>query len=444
MNQENDFEKRLEKTVLHPLTHTTRLYRSIQVVLFAIVCWGAYAFSLQMRKGLVVTDMRDYVLWGLYISNFVFFIGISHAGTLISAILRVTHAGWRTPITRIAEFVTVVALSVGGLMPVIDMGRPLRVGNLILHGRFQAPIVWDIMAITTYLTASLIYLFLPMVEDLALCRDKMGKDASPWRRTFYRVLSLGWSGKPSQKRRLIVGMGMMAVLIIPIAVSVHTVVSFIFAMTLRPGWDSTVFGIYFVAGAIFSGIATLIIIMAVLRRAFHFEEYITKKHFMYLGYLLGAFVLIMAYFNLLDFLVPGYKMQPGEQALMGQYFTGQYAPFYWFYVVGGLVIPGIIILNPKTRTIKGIVVASILINVAMWIERFLIVVPTLKVAQMPHATPSYSPSWVEWSVIAGAVSAFALLISVFAKLFPMISVWEVKEHHELETHAEAGTELVKE
>ncbi len=426
----NDFEKRLEKTVMGPLTHTGPVYWLIMLVLFGIVAWGGYALSTQLRKGLIVTDMRNYVLWGLYISNFVFFIGISHAGTLISAILRVTKAGWRTPITRMAEFITVVALSVGALFPVIDMGRPDRVPNIIFHGRFQSPIVWDILAISTYFTASCVYLFLPMIEDMAICRDKLGKQVSPWKHALYRVLSLGWVGSPGQRKKLITAMGVMAVLIIPIAVSVHTVVSFIFAMNMRAGWDSTVFGIYFVAGAIFSGIATLIIVMAILRRAFHLEEYITTKPFVYLGYLLGAFVLIMTYFNLLELLVPGYKMKEEEGFLLRQLFTGTYAPMYWGYILMGLLVPGLIILFPKTRTIAGIVVAAILINITMWIERFLIVVPSLRVPQMPHEAASYSPSWVEWSIIAGAFAAFALIIGIFAKIFPVISMWEVKEQQE--------------
>ena len=370
--------------------------------------------------------MRDYISWGLYIATFVFFIGISHAGTLISAILRVSQARWRTPVTRMAEFITVVALSVGALFPLIDMGRPERILNIIKYGRWGSPVTWDILAISTYLTGSLIYLLLPMIPDLAVCRDKLGKQGGNFRRLLYKILSVGWRGTSGQKKNLFSGMGVMAILIIPIAVSVHTVVSFIFAMTLRPGWNSTVYGIYFVAGAIFSGIATIIIVMAVLRKAFHLEEYITKKHFQNLGYMLGAFVLIMAYFNLLEFLVPGYKMVEGEEFLLQQLLAGTYAPLFWLYVFFGLVIPGIIILVPRTRNVAGIVLASILINISMAMERFLIVVPVMRVPLMPYEPANYFPTWVEWSIIAGAVAGFALIISIFAKLFPVISIWEVR------------------
>lgn len=433
----DEADERLENTVLHPLTSTGTAYYVVVFALFAVVVWGAYAYSVQLRNGLAVTAMRDHILWGLYISNFVFFIGISHAGTLISAILRVTQAGWRTPITRMAEFITVVALSVGALFPLIDLARPDRVVNIVIYGRWQSPIIWDILAIGTYLTGSLLYLYLPMIPDLAICRDKLGNTLSPVRRGFYRILSIGWRGTSAQKKYSLTGISIMAILIIPIAVSVHTVVSFIFAMNLRAGWDSTVFGIYFVAGAIFSGIATIIIIMAVLRKAFHLEEYITEKQFLNLGYMLGAFVMIMVYFNFLEYLVPGYKMEPGEEFLLRQIFVGEYAPLFWLYVAAGLVIPGLLILIPRTRTIWGIVTAAIFVNIAMWFERFLIVVPVLRVPQMPHDPASYSPTWVEWSIMAGAFAGFALLIAVFAKIFPVISIWEVKEHRESEQSSPA-------
>ncbi|MBI2958439.1 MAG: polysulfide reductase NrfD, partial [Chloroflexi bacterium] len=431
------FGEWLERTVLAPLTKTGPVYRVVVLGLALIVAWGIYAFSVQYRNGLIVTGMRDYVSWGLYIASFVFFIGISHAGTLISAILRVTQAGWRTPVTRMAEFITVVALSVGGLMPVIDMGRPERVLYIIQWGRWSSPITWDILAISTYLTGSAIYLFLPMIPDLALCRDRLGKKTSGFKRTLYRILSVGWKGSDGQKKSLFSGMGVMAILIIPIAVSVHTVVSFIFAMTLRPGWNSTVYGIYFVAGAIYSGTATLIIVMAVLRKAFHLEEYLTVKQFKNLGFIMAAFVLIMAYFNMLEFLVPGYKMAEGEGFLLERILVGQWAPMYWAYVLFGLIVPGAIMLIPKTRTIAWIVVASVFVNIAMAFERYLIVVPVMQVPLMPYAVPSYAPSWVELSILAGALAGFALIIALFAKIFPVIAVWEVKEQHEAQ-HAVAA------
>ena len=223
-------------------------------------------------------------------------------------------------------------------------------------------------------------------------------------------------------------MTVMMIVIIPVAVSVHTVVSWIFAMTLRVPFNSTVFGAYFVAGAIFSGIAAIIILMAVLRKLLHLEEYITQTQFVSLGYLLGAFTLIMSYFILSEYVVPGYKMEAGVPFQFQQLLLGPFAGLFWFYIIGGLLIPGLIVLFPRTRTIRGIVTAAVLVLVAMWIERYFIVVSGFRVPLMPYEPANYAPSWVEWSILGGAFALFALIISVFAKLFPMVSVWEVVEH----------------
>jgi len=425
----------LERASLTPLTRLPWGYLLWIALLSAVVGWGLYAYITQLYSGLGVTAMGDKISWGLYISNFVFFIGISHAGTLISAILRVAQAPWRTPITRMAEFITVVALGIGALMPFIDLGRPDRVLNLFIHGRWQSALVWDILAITTYLTGSLIYLYLPMIPDLALCRDRIGTSVSAPKRWFYRALSVGWVGTPRQHAKLSRALFMMMIIIIPVAVSVHTVVSWVFGMTLRAGWDSTVFGIYFVAGAIFSGIATIIIVMFVLRRLYHLEEFITPLHFRYLGYLMGAFAVVMMYFSLSEHLTTGYKVAEGEKFLLSQLMTGEYAGLFWLYSVGGLVVPAILVFVPRVNGVMGIVAAAVLVVISMWIERFLIVVPSLRVPLMPYEPANYSPTWVEWSITAAAFAMFMLLISLFARLFPVISVWELKEQDELASQA---------
>ena len=430
-------QRRLEHAVLEPLVVAPRGYWLFVTFLAAVVAWGLYAYVTQLSNGLVVTAMRDKVLWGVYITNFVFFIGISHAGTLLSAILRVTRAGWRVPVTRMAEFITVVALMVGALMPIIDLGRPDRVLNVLVFGRWQSPILWDVLAIFTYLVGSILYLYLPLIPDFALCREVLAQRAAGWRGWLYAALAVGWTGTPRQRARLALAMGLMMVIIIPVAVSVHTVVSFIFAMTLRAGWNSTVFGAYFVAGAIFSGIATIILVMAVLRRVYHLEAFIGLKQFRYLGYMLGAFTVIMAYFNLSEYLVIGYKLPQGEDVLLGSLFLGRFSPYFYSYLIGGLLVPALLVFLPWTRTVLGIVLAAVLVDVTMWIERYLIVVATLSVPLMPSAAPTYFPTWVEWSVTAGAFAGFALAITLFSRLFPVISVWEVVEQEERE-YAEAG------
>jgi molybdopterin-containing oxidoreductase family membrane subunit len=427
MEPMTQYRDRLEEVTLRPGLKTSRRYWVVVALLIAVIGWGAYAYSVQLDNGLAVTGMRDRISWGLYISMFVFFIGISHAGTLISAILRVAHAQWRAPITRIAEFITVVALVCGTVFVVVDMGRPDRLLNILFHGRWQSPILWDVLAIATYLTASVIYLYLPMIPDLALFRDRLSRRVATWKVRFYELLSLRWRDSNTQKAYLAKAIGVMMILIIPIAVSVHTVVSWIFGMTLRVGWNSTIFGLFFVAGAIFSGIATLIVVMAILRRVYHLEEYITEKHFVNLGYLLAAFTLIMIYINASEYLTTGFKLEEGEEFLFRQLFLGQFAGMYWFYFLGGLVVPGLLILYRRTRTIAGVVVAAVLVDIAMFTERYFIVVSSLRVPLMPYEPFDYIPTWVEISVAAGGISLFMLLIALFVKVFPIIAVWEVLE-----------------
>ncbi|HYA29649.1 MAG TPA: NrfD/PsrC family molybdoenzyme membrane anchor subunit, partial [Acidobacteriota bacterium] len=231
--------------------------------LSSLILWGAIAYAVQFTEGLGVTGLDQPVSWGFYVTNFVFFIGISHAGTLISAILRLSKAEWRRPITRMAEVITCMVIFVGAGQILVDLGRPDRMLNVLRYGRYQSPLLWDATSISAYLTASLTYLYLPMIPDIAILRDRL-----PKRKLLYSVLALGWTGTDYQQKVLNRAIAIMAVLVIPIAVSVHSVVSFVFSMTLQPGWHSTIFGPYFVVGAIFSGIAGLIVTMIIFRKAY--------------------------------------------------------------------------------------------------------------------------------------------------------------------------------
>src|SRR3989337_2490035 len=373
-----DAEVRADPVLLEPLRTTSWKFYVLIAILGSIVAWGVYAYSWQLRTGLSMTGLNDRVSWGVYISNFVFFIGISHAGTLISAILRVTHAEWRRPITRMAESITVMAIIVGAAFPLIDLGRPDRLLNIFLYGRLESAILWDFISIATYLAGSLLYLYLPMIPDLAIVRRQVL--TGRLRSFLYRRLGRGWTGTAIQKRSLEKSIGMMAIIIIPVAISVHTVVSWIFGMTLRVGWHSAIFGVYFVGGAIFSGIATILIAMAVFRRVYHLEKYITPLHFRNLGALLLVLDLVMIYFTLSEYLTATYGAETRDVAWVRILSTGPYAILFWGMLLGGLVLPAFLLVF--RRGIAGIVVAAILVDVAMWMERFLIVVPTMMTPQM--------------------------------------------------------------
>jgi Ni/Fe-hydrogenase subunit HybB-like protein len=430
MKRDNTMIDRLEESIFRSMTQTSVKWYLWVGLLVVLMIWGFYAYSVQLRRGLAVTGMGDEVIWGFYIINFVFFIGISHAGTLISAILRVTQAEWRRPITRMAEVITVVALMVGALMPIIDMGRPDRLLNMIFNASMSSPLMWDVISITTYLTGSLIYLYLPLIPDIARCRDHLQGSVARWRWRLYAILALGWRATPGQRRKLERATAIMMILIIPIAVSVHTVVSWIFGMTLRPGWHSTVFGPYFVVGAIFSGIAGIITVMYIFRRVYRLEEYITEKHFRYLGYLLLTMGLLYIYFTIAEYLTIGYKLELKDKLLLEALMFGDYAVPFWGFVIVGTLLPTLLIILPSTRTIPGIVVASVLVNVGMWLKRFVIVIPSLALPLMPYEWGVYQPTWVEISISVAAVAAFALVFTLFAKFFPIISVWEMEEGEE--------------
>jgi molybdopterin-containing oxidoreductase family membrane subunit len=399
-----------------------------------LIAAGLAAYAWQCVNGLQVTGMREYISWGVYMTNFVFFIGVSHAGTLISAILRVTGAEWRRSITRMAEAITLFALMVGAPMVVIDMGRPDRVLNVLIYGRLNSPILWDVFSICTYISGSLLYLYVAMIPDLALLapRQPVWEQVSPWRRVC-GWLSLGYQGTAEQRRLLERALATMAVIIIPVAISVHTVVSWIFGMTLRPGWHSTIFGPYFVIGAIFSGTAAIITAMAVFRRVYHLESLLTERQFQNLGRLLLALNLLYIYFTLAEYLTTWYGALKTDQRLvellMGHNVYGQ---MFWLWASFGLFLPALLLLLPGQRNlITRLVVASILINVGMWVKRYLIIVPTLMTPYIPAEAagvqPSYLPTWVEWTVTAGGLAAFLLLFTLFAKVFPIISIWETTE-----------------
>ncbi len=428
----------MERIIFKPIIKTGAGFYAVVAVLGGLVALGAYAYYVQLSEGLIVTGMTDIVIWGVYITNFVFFIGISHAGTLISAILRLTKAEWRRPITRMAEAITVFALLVGASMILIDLGRPDRMMNVPLYGRIGSAILWDFTSILAYLAGSMLYLYLPLIPDLA--RAKELKGIPRWKQKIYSFLSFKWKGTKEQKMRLERGISVMAIIIVPIAVSVHTVVSWIFSMTPRAGWHSTIFGPYFVVGAIFSGIASIIIAMAIFRKVFGFEKFLKPRHFKYLGLMLLTLNIAYIYFTLSEYLTAGYWGQESEGQLLAAIFGGEYATYFWIFVIFGLLVPAFILAIPQTRTIKGIVFASILVNIGMWIKRFIITVPSLALPQIGSEWGVYSPTWVEWSITIGAVAGFMLMFLIFSKFFPLISIWEIKEDPTTKKHVVDGPE----
>ena len=415
-----------EDTLVAPIEHTGRGFYWAVAILSVFILWGALAYSVQFYQGLGVTGLHQPVSWGFYVTNFVFFIGISHAGTLISAILRLSKAEWRRPITRMAEVITVMVIFVGAGQILVDLGRPDRMINVLRHGRYQSPLLWDATSISAYLTASMTYLYLPMIPDIAILRDRLGK-----RKLFYSVLALGWTGTEHQQRVLNRAIAVMAVLVIPIAVSVHSVVSFVFSMTLQPMWHSTIFGPYFVVGAIFSGIAALIVAMIIFRKTYGLHQYLKPIHFRYLGQLLLIMSLLWFYFTFAEYLTGYYGAEPEEMKVFWAKFMGPFWPYFWGMVLCNFITPLFCLVRLSHHTIGKVLAASLSIIVGMWLERFTIVVPTLSFPRLPFPEGTYWPTWVEWGETAGSFGLFALFFLLFTKVFPIISIWEIREGREI-------------
>ncbi|MEO8681253.1 MAG: NrfD/PsrC family molybdoenzyme membrane anchor subunit [Vicinamibacterales bacterium] len=421
--------KPLADDLVRPLFHTTVWFYGLVFALATVVACGAAAWGTQMWFGIGVSGLGWPVFWGFYLTNFVFWIGISHAGTLISAILRLVNATWRRPVTRCAEVITVFALMIGAMFPLIHLGRPWLAFWLMpypsareIWPNFRSPLVWDFFAINTYLIGSLLFLTLPMIPDMALVRDR----STGLRKRIYGALALGWRGTTKQWHRLESAMQIMAIAILPVAISVHTIVSFDFSMAPVPMWHSTIFGPYFVAGAIFSGIAALIIAMAVLRRVLNLEAYLHPVHFENLGKLLLLMSLLWVYFVFAERLTVWYGNEPSEMAVFWATQRGSYAPLFWTMVTCNFLIPFPILAFRKTRTIPGAVIASVTVLVGMWLERYLIIVPSLGHKALPYSWGTYSPQPVEIVIMISTFAAMALLYTLFSKFVPIISIWELK------------------
>jgi len=421
--------EQINEDLLRPVFQTSGRFLVAAFLLGAFVVAAFATFGYQVYNGIGTAGIRRPVYWGFYITNFVFWIGLSHAGTLISAILRLANATWRRPVTRCAEVITVFALSIGAMFPVIHLGRPWVAFWLIpypgergIWPNFRSPLVWDFFAINTYLIGSVAFLTLPILPDWALIRDK----ANGWRKKVYTVLALGWRGTPRQWHRLETAMHIMAIVIIPVAVSVHSIVSWDFAMAPVPMWHSTIFGPYFVAGAIFSGIAALIIAMALLRKFLHLEEYLLPIHFENLGKLLLTMSLLWFYFVFAERLTVWYGNETSEMAVFWLTQRGSYAPLFWAMLFCNFLIPVPILALKKLRTITGTAIASAFVVVGMWLERYLIIVPSLSRKYLPYSWGTYRPTWAEITITIGTFAGMALLYLLFSKAVPIISIWELK------------------
>ncbi len=396
----------------------------------AAAALGGWCWSVQIQRGMVVTGLQNTEGWGVYITNFVFWVGIAHCGTLVSAILFLFRARFRTAVYRAAEMMTVIAVTTAGLFPILHVGRPWFAYWLFpypnqrhLWVNFKSPLLWDVFAVSTYFTVSAVFLFVGMIPDLAALRARV----SGWRSKVYGLLSLGWRNSDGEWRSFGRGYLFFAALATPLVISVHSVVSWDFAMAILPGWHSTLFAPYFVAGAIFSGVAMLITLLIPLRRALGLSDLITRHHLDMLGQLVLFTSLIVAYSYGTEFFLAAFGGTALERSTFAYRAFGSYAPFFWTMVFCNCINPMLLFFKRFRTTTAGLLWVCIPVNVGMWLERFVIIATSLSHNQEPFTWRIYHPSLYEAGITLGSFGWFFFWYLILVKVMPSLSIAELKE-----------------
>lgn len=423
--------------VLAPLSGRPRQsYLIVLSGLALVVAWAMFCWLYQVKTGMGVSGLNIPVAWATYITNFVFWIGIGHAGTLISAILFLVRSRWRTAISRSAEAMTVFAVLTAALFPLIHLGRVWVFFFTIpypsqrqLWPTFFSPLVWDVVAVTTYLTVSTIFWLVGLIPDLATARDRTTLIAGPDhpRSRWYRRLSLGWSGSGQQWRHHGRGYLFFAALATPLVISVHSVVSWDFAVSLLPGWHTTIFAPYFVAGAIHSGLAMVLVLLIPMRKILRLDRLIRIEHFDAAAQLMLFTGIIVGYTYIVEPFIAWYSTDHFEIQFAHWRATGWLAWGYWLLPVLNVLAPLAFIFSRARRSIFWLLLVSVLVNIGMWLERLVIIVGSTAHDFLPHNWDRYAPSWVELSITLGSFGFFLFLFLLFAKVAPTIAISDVKE-----------------
>lgn len=397
---------------------------SLVLLLFASV---GYLFM----RGTGIWGLNMPVAWGFAIVNFVWWVGIGHAGTLISAILLLLRQQWRTSINRFAEAMTLFAVACAGLFPLLHMGRPQKFFYLIPYPsttgawpQFRSPLVWDFFAVSTYATVSLLFWYIGLIPDLASLRDRAKQ---PFARIAYGILAMGWRGSAKHWSRYEQAYLLMAALATPLVVSVHTIVSFDFAVGVTPGWHTTVFPPYFVAGAIFSGFAMVITLAVPLRAVYGLHDFVTSRHLDNMAKVMLVAGLIVAYGYLVEIFVAFYSGHEAERFMFMNRLQGPYAFWYWLLIVCNVIVPQLLWSTAIRGNTLVLFVISLVINLGMWLERFIITVVSLHRDFLPSSWGMYVPTFWDWSTYIGTIGLFVALLFLFVRLLPMISIFEMQE-----------------
>jgi molybdopterin-containing oxidoreductase family membrane subunit len=410
--------------------------------LFGIVMVLNLAIGYLIVKGTGIWGINIPIGWGFAIVNFVWWIGIGHAGTLISAILYLLNQKWRTSINRFAEAMTLFAVACAGLFPLIHTGRPWMAyymfpypSTMGIWPQFRSPLIWDVFAVSTYGTVSLLFWFVGLLPDLATLRDRA---KSRWQQVIFGMLSMGWRGSARHWHRYQTAYLLLAGLATPLVLSVHTVVSFDFATGIVPGWHTTIFPPYFVAGAIYSGFAMVLTLAIPMRKAYGLEGFITLRHLEQMAKVMLATGLIVAYGYFIEFFMAFYSGNKFDVFLAKQRLHGPYAPFYYALILCNILTPQLLWFRKVRRNIPALFVMSLIINIGMWLERFVIVVISLTRDFMPSAWGRYSATVWDYATFVGTLGLFTMLIFLFVRGLPAIAISEMRELVHQDSHGDEG------
>jgi molybdopterin-containing oxidoreductase family membrane subunit len=400
-------------------------------IAFLLVMLLLYAIGHLVTTGIGVWGVNAPVGWGFAIINFVWWIGIGHAGTLISAILLLLRQEWRTSINRFAEAMTLFAVACAGLFPLLHVGRPWLAYWLLpypntmgLWPQFRSPLVWDVFAVSTYATVSLLFWYVGLIPDLATLRDRTQHRLA---RALYGFMAMGWRGSAIHWHRYQMAYLLLAGLATPLVISVHTVVSLDFAASIVPGWHVTVFPPYFVAGAIYAGFAMVMTLAIPIRAIYRLQDFITMRHLQNMALIILATGLIVAYGYLMEIFMAWYGGNPYEQYMIVNRMTGPYAVMYWALIVCNVAIPQALWLRRVRTNVKALFAVAMAVNVGMWLERYIIVVTSLHRDFLPSAWDMYAGTVWDWALYVGTIGLFFALLFLFIRFLPMISIFEMRE-----------------
>ncbi len=390
-----------------------------------------YTIGLLLVKGVGIWGIDIPVGWGFAIVNFVWWIGIGHAGTLISAILLLLNQQWRTSINRFAEAMTLFAVACAGIFPLLHMGRPWFFywlfpypNTMNIWPQFRSPLVWDVFAVSTYASVSLLFWFIGLIPDLATLRDRARR---PIAKKIYGIFAMGWRGSARHWHRYQTAYLLLAGLATPLVVSVHTVVSFDFAVAIVPGWHTTIFPPYFVAGAIYSGFAMVLTLAIPLRAAYDLGDFITLRHLDNMAKVMLATGLIVAYGYMFEFFSGWYSGNIYERFLAANRMFGPYAVFYWALLLCNIIIPQLLWFSRLRARPVFLWIISLIVNIGMWLERFVIVVVSLSRDYLPSSWGRFAPTLWDWSTFIGTIGLFLSLLFLFIRYLPVISIFEMRE-----------------